>query len=98
MEFEVVSTLSLTYSLPEAFESKGRLDRPRFSGAAGLTAAEGQEGLDEAYDFVAELTREESELLTVFHQALQLIAAHRGADHSPDEHDEDTETSAKRGS
>lgn len=97
MEFEVVSALSLTYSIQEAFENRGRLDKPRFSGAEGLTAAEGQAQLDEAYDFVAALTREESELLTVFHQALELIAAHRGADHSPDEHDKDTETSAERG-
>lgn len=86
MDFEVVSALSLTYSIQEGFESRSRLERPRFSGVEGISHARAQEQLDEAYEYVAGLTRDESELLTVFHQALELIATHRAED-GTEEHD-----------
>lgn len=81
MEFEVVSALSLTYSIQEGFEDRSRLDRPRLSGPDGLTHAQSQAQLDEAYEYVAALTRDESELLAVFEQALQMIRDHRGIGH-----------------
>ena len=84
MEFEVVSALSLTYSIQEAFESRGRLDKPRFVGPEGLTPTQVQGQLEEAHEYVAALTRDEVELLTVFNQALEMITAHRGVDHPGD--------------
>jgi hypothetical protein len=87
MEFEVVSALSLTYSIQESFMSRGRLQKPRFASPEGLTFAQGRDQLEEAYEYVAALTRAESELLTVFDEAMALIAAHRGIDHSDEDHD-----------
>ena len=77
MEFEVVSALSLTYSIQDGFENRSRLGRPRFSAPDGLTQAQTLDQVDQAYEYVASLTRDEAELLTVFNQALELIASHR---------------------
>jgi hypothetical protein len=81
MEVEVVSALSLTYSLQESFQERSRLDRPRLVSSATLTTRETTAQLQEAYEYVETLAREESELRTVFGQALQMIRAHRGIGH-----------------
>ena len=81
MEFEVVSALSLTYSIQEGFANRTRLERPRFSAPESLSAQESREQVEEAYDYVSALARDESELLSVFDQALELIATHRMLDH-----------------
>lgn len=77
MDFEVVRVLSLTYSIQEGFTSRSRSDRPRFASMDGLSEADVAEQLEDAYDYVAALTRDEAELLTVFNQALELIGAYR---------------------
>jgi hypothetical protein len=83
MEFEVVSALSLTYSIQAGFESRSRMDRPRFTGPVHGTSQRGAR-VEEAYDYVAGLAREESELLSVYDQALELIRAYReGVDLAP---------------
>lgn len=81
MEFEVVSALSLTYSIQESFEDRARADRPRISGAEGLSSVEARARVEEAYDYVAGLVEDEAELLTVYDQALELIMLHRDPDH-----------------
>lgn len=80
MQFEVVSALSLTYSIQEGFANRTRLERPRFSAPESLSAQESREQVEEAYDYVSALARDESELLSVFDQALELIATHRMPD------------------
>lgn len=80
MEFEVVSALSLTYSIQEGFENGARMDRPRITTGNQLSAAEAQARIEEAYEYVAGLVRDEAELMTVYDQALELIAHHRDSD------------------
>ena len=80
MEFEVVSALSLTYSIQDGFANRTRVERPRFTSPEGLTPFQNRQQVDEAYDYLATLTRDESELLTVFDQALAMIAAQRPSD------------------
>jgi hypothetical protein len=82
MDFEVVSALSLTYSIQDGFENRSRLQRPRFSAPDVLTQAQTLDQVDQAYEYVAALTRDEVELLTVFNQALELIATHRAPEES----------------
>ena len=53
MGFEVVSVLSLTYSIQEAFENRSRLDKPRFSGSEGLTLTQNRSQVEEAHEYVA---------------------------------------------
>lgn len=85
MEFEVVSALSLTYSIQEGFESRTRIDRPRISALDPVTAAQARARTDEALEYVAALVQDEAELITVYDQALALIALHRSEhDHPPD--------------
>lgn len=81
MEFEVVSALSLTYSIQESFEDRARADRPRISTPDAISPAEARAQVEEAYDYVAALVQDEAELLTVYDQALELIALHRDPDH-----------------
>jgi hypothetical protein len=81
MDFEVVRALSLTYSIQEGFTARSRSDRPRFGGMDGLNPSEVAEQVQDAYDYVADLTRDEAELVTVFGQALELVGSHR--DHGP---------------
>jgi len=78
MDFDVVRALSLTYSIQEGFDTRSRSDRPRFGSSAGLSSLQIQVQAEQAYDYVAALTRDETELITVFDQALELIRAHRG--------------------
>jgi hypothetical protein len=82
MEFEVVSALSLTYSIQEGFSNRTRVERPRVSASDALSAEESREQVEEAYEYVSALARDESELLSVFEQALELIATHRTVGHS----------------
>jgi hypothetical protein len=81
MDFEVVSALSLTYSIQDGFQSRSRLERPRFVGPEGLSDARMIEQLDEAYEYVTSLTRDESELVAVYDQALAMIHGHRDDGH-----------------
>jgi len=81
MDFEVVSALSLTYSIQDVFQTQSRTERPRFVGPEGLSDARMIEQLDEAYEYVTSLTRNESELVAVFDQALTMIHEHRGEGH-----------------
>jgi hypothetical protein len=80
MDFEVVSALSLTYSIQDGFETRSRLERPRFSSPDALTEAQNRDQIEQAHEFVTALSRDEAELLTVFNQALELIASHRAPD------------------
>lgn len=77
MDFEVVRALSLTYSIQEGFTTGSRSDRPRFGSMEGLTGPEVAEQIQDAHDYVASLTGDEAELLTVFGQALELIGSYR---------------------
>lgn len=81
MEFEVVSALSLTYSIQESFASRTRVERPPLSSSSTLTAREVSEQLEAAYDYVSALSQDESELLAVYDQALEMIALHRTPGH-----------------
>ncbi len=78
MDFDVVRALSLTYSIQEGFDTRSRSDRPRFGSSAGLSSLQIQVQAEQAYDYMAALTRDETRLMTVFAQALELIRAHRG--------------------
>lgn len=79
MEFEVVSALSLTYSIQERFASQ--LPRPRFVNAEGLPAGSTSEQARQAYEYVAGLSTDEVELMAVYGQALERIRAHLGINH-----------------
>ncbi len=83
MEFEVVSALSLTYSIQEGFSDRTRLERPRFSPPNTLTEFQNRQQVDEAFQYVAGLSRDESELLSVFGQALEMIRERRSLDPEP---------------
>jgi hypothetical protein len=89
MEFEVVSALSLTYSIQERFTSRPR--PPRFVGADEAAVGNASAQAKEAYDYVASLSTDEAELLAVYGQALERISLHLGIDHvdvDPDLQDE----------
>jgi len=81
MEFEVVSALSLTYSIQDAFMQRSRIERPRIGPGEGMGPAQLADQTREAYDYVASLAADEAELLTVFQQALEVIRTHRGIGH-----------------
>ena len=78
MDVQIVSALSLTYSIQERFAAESRTQRPRLATGASLSEAMLRERVHEAHDYMVTLTRGESELMTVFGQALELIQAHRG--------------------
>jgi hypothetical protein len=78
MDFDVVRALSLTYSIQEGFTTRSRSDRPRVTGGAA-TPAQIAAQVQEAHDYVAALARDETELLTVYNQALELIGQHQRA-------------------
>ena len=73
MEFEVVSALSLTYSIQDGFESRTSISRPRYSAPELLSTGMAREQLDEALEYVTSLTRAEDELLAVYQTALEMI-------------------------
>ena len=85
MDFDMVRALSLTYSIQEGFTTRSRSDRPRVAGGAASPAQIAAQ-VEEAHDYVTALTRDETELITVYDQALALIDAHRGhaSVHLPD--------------
>jgi len=87
IEFELVSALSLTYSIQDDFEERSRVERPRFVGPETLTEFQNRQQIDRAHEYVSALSRDEAELLSVFDQALRTIAEHRGhtGTHEPDE-------------
>lgn len=78
MDFEAVRGLSLTYSIQERFTTRSRADRPRIGGGDDQPAQQINEQVREAYEYMAALTGDEAELLTVFDQALTLVGEHRG--------------------
>lgn len=84
MEFEVVSALSLTYSIQEGFDNRARLDRPRITATEQTSTVEREARIEEAYDYVSALVRDEAELVTVYDQAIELIALHRQPGHQDD--------------
>lgn len=92
MEFEVVSALSLTYSIQEGFENRIRVDRPRISALDPVTPLQARARIEEALEYVSALVQDEAELITVYDQALALIALHRS------EHDEHPSDSSVVGS
>lgn len=81
MDFEVVSALSLTYSIQEDFESRIRSNRPRITASQNLQPGEAGVQLDEAYEYVSTLSEGESELMAVYEQALEMIGLYRMTDH-----------------
>jgi hypothetical protein len=78
MDVEIVSALSLTYSIQERFAAETRSMRPRLTAVEDLSDAALHQQIHEAYSYTLTLTQGESELLTVFGQALELIREHRG--------------------
>ncbi|MGD8320362.1 MAG: hypothetical protein PVJ02_07910 [Gemmatimonadota bacterium] len=87
MDVEMVSALSLTYSIQDRFAVGSGRDRPRLSERDGLPERVWREQLREAYDYMTATTRGETELLTVYDQALALIRqrrAERGDTATPD--------------
>lgn len=81
MEFAVVSALSLTYSMQETFADRSQRELPRFSSRTPADRRTPPADLDRAHRYVSELTRDETELMAVFDQALELIATHRVRGH-----------------
>jgi hypothetical protein len=80
MEFEVVSALSLTYSLQDRFAGRETRPRSREPDRGSQEAA-----VLEALDYLTSLTADESELLGVYNQALEILNAHRGIGHKDPE-------------
>jgi hypothetical protein len=80
MDFEVVSALSLTYSFQEDFTARSRADLPRIDGAEDQSARQVSEQVRTAYEYVAALTQDEADLLTIFQEALTVVSQHRGAE------------------
>jgi hypothetical protein len=78
MDFEIVSALSLTYSIQKDFEERSRLNRPRFVGPETVSEFQNRQQVDRAFEYVSGLARDESDLLTIFDQALETISEHRG--------------------
>ena len=78
MDVQIVSALSLTYNIQDRFGAESRARRPRLATGADLPEALLNERIHEAHDYMVMLTRGESELLTVFSQALELIQEYRG--------------------
>lgn len=91
MPVEVVSALSLTYSIQERFTVQSRAERPRYSWGQQVSAAEVTARAQEVYQYLAALTRDEAELRTVYEQALEMIRARRGTT-APDAADPREET------
>lgn len=82
MEFEVVSALSLTYSIQETFSDRARTERPRPPPGAPASGSDGGAArVQAAYDYMSSLVQDEAELIAVYDQALELIALHRDPDH-----------------
>jgi len=79
IDVQVVSALSLTYSLQERFGMESRAERPPATPSAGLPPAQLEERVRAAHDYMVSLTRGESELIAVLGEALQLIREHRGS-------------------
>jgi len=73
MDFEVVSALSLTYSIQGRFA--GRRTRPRLAESERLST---EQAITEAFDYVSALTQDESELLGIYKEALDILHTHRG--------------------
>jgi hypothetical protein len=78
IDMQIVSALSLTYSIQERFGMESRTLRPPPTPSSRLSASELDEGVRAAHDYMVSLTRGESELMTVLGEALELIRAHRG--------------------
>lgn len=93
MDVELVSDLSLTYSIQERFTGGNDRDRPRTVDIESLSGRGKREQLRAAYDYMADLTRGETDLLTVYGQALQLIRERRLE--NPDSSSTDTTASAR---
>ncbi len=74
MDFEIVSALSLTYSIQEGFQERVGDRRPSFAPPEILSASQRRQQVTEARDYVVVLTRGESELTAVYDEALNLIA------------------------
>lgn len=81
MDFEVVSALSLTYSIQDDFQNRSRSDRPRFTSSQGLAPGQARAQVDEAYEYVSGLSQDESQLIAVYDQALEMVALHRTPGH-----------------
>jgi len=79
MDVSTVSALSLTYSMQERFMAASGRDRPRIPAAGDRSDPLVRERMHEAYDFMASLTRGESELMTVYGEALLMIRQNRRA-------------------
>jgi hypothetical protein len=74
MDFEIVSALSLTYSIQEGFQERVGDRRPSFAPPEILSAPQRRQQVSEAHAYVMDLTRGETELIAVYDEALTLIA------------------------
>lgn len=79
IDVQVVSALSITYSIQERFGLESRAERPSVTPSATLSEAQLHERVRAAHDYMVSLTRGESELMTVLGEALQVIREHRGS-------------------
>lgn len=79
IDVQIVSALSLTYSIQERFAQESQAQRPPLTPTANLPEAQLRERVRAAHDYMVSLTRGESELMTVLGEALELIRAHRGS-------------------
>jgi len=78
MDVEVVSALSLTYSLQDRFMDEIRTERPdRNLVLDGLPEAAVRARVEQTYEYLSALTSGESELLAVYQQVRQVIDEHR---------------------
>jgi hypothetical protein len=77
MPVDVVSALSLTYSIQERFTTQSRTERPRFGWGGAVSGVEVSARAQETFHYLSNLTRDEAELRTVYEQALTMIRAQR---------------------
>lgn len=86
MDFEVVSALSLTYSLQRRFAEESRSHLPDISVVPGGSPAMLDDRITAARSYLEDLTRDEQQLRGVYAEALQMIGS-RLTEEFPDDPD-----------
>lgn len=86
MDFEVVSALSLTYSLQRRFAEESRSHLPDISAVPGGSPAMLDDRITAARSYLEDLTRDEQQLRGVYAEALQMIGS-RLTEEFPDDPD-----------
>lgn len=94
MDFEVVSALSLTYSLQRRFAEESRSHLPDISVVPGGSPAMLDDRITAARSYLEDLTRDEQQLRGVYAEALQMIGS-RLTEEFPDDPDTDERAGAQ---